>query len=74
MAILPSAQLPALPCVSAPSSVGLLDAQPAAQPHALGDQPDLRREQRVVDQLDQLTRTGAADMQDRVSVGVQQRA
>ena len=73
LVMLPSARLPALPCVSASSSAGSGMPSTAAQPHALGHQPDLRREERVVDQLHQLTRTGAADMQDRVTVGAQQR-
>ena len=56
--MLPSARLAALPCVSASSRAGSDDAEQTAESHRLGDQADLRGEERVVDQLDQLTRAG----------------
>src|SRR5690242_4083563 len=50
----------------------LVDAEAAGQSHGLPQQADLRGEQRVVDQLDAVTRADLADVQNRIAVAGQQ--
>src|SRR3954470_21176563 len=50
---------------------GLVDAEPVTEPDGLVQQPDLRGEQRVVDELDALAGADGADVKDRVAVAGQ---
>ena len=66
--MLPIALLAPLPCGSAPSSADSSTPELLAEPGRLGDQTDLRGEQRVVDELDLLAGSDRTDVQHRVAV------
>src|SRR6202034_3625605 len=53
---------------------GFLDAEPRREFDGVGEQTEMRSEQRIVDQLHLLAGSQRADMQDRVSVAAQYRA
>ena len=50
-----------------------VDAEPITEAHGLAQQPDLRGEQRVVDQFDALARTDRTHMKDGIAVAGQHR-